>query len=142
MAERIALDVDELALLRRVRDYVDRHYAEPLNVEHLAAKAYMSAAHFSRRFKIAFGQSPYQYVMSRRVERAMVLLRQGASVTDACFAVGASSLGSFSSSFLAITGQSPSAYREADHSAINALPSCVAREFSRPGVPRPPERKS
>src|SRR6476660_3011205 len=103
----------DLALLRRVRDRIDREYAHPLDVEALARDAHMSAGHFSRQFRLAYGESPYSYLMTRRVERAMALLRLGdLSVTEVCFAVGCSSLGTFSSRFTELVGLPPSSYRE------------------------------
>ena len=121
-----------LAHLRRARDLIDRAYAEPLDVPTMAARAYMSPAHFSREFKLAYGETPYAYLMTRRVERAMALLRAGSSVTDACMAVGATSLGSFSSTFSALVGESPSAYRARPHDAVEAMPTCIARLLTRP----------
>ena len=100
-----------LAQLRRARDLMDRKYAEPLDVPTLAKHALMSPAHFSRRFKAAYGETPYSYLMTRRIERAMALLRAGWTVTDACMAVGCTSLGSFSTSFRAATGETPTSYR-------------------------------
>jgi len=121
-----------LAHLRRARDLMDRDYAEPLDVPTMAAKALMSPAHFSREFKAAYGETPYAYLMTRRIERAMSLLRDGASVTDACFAVGATSLGSFSSTFTEIVGETPSSYRSRPHDAAEAMPLCVAKILTRP----------
>jgi transcriptional regulator GlxA family with amidase domain len=118
--------------LRRARDLMDRDYAEPLDVPTMAAKALMSPAHFSREFKTAYGETPYAYLMTRRIERAMALLRAGASVTDACTAVGATSLGSFSSTFTEIVGETPSSYRSRSHDAAEAMPLCVARILTRP----------
>ena len=118
--------------LRRARDLMDRDYAEPLDVPTMAAKALMSPAHFSREFKAAYGETPYAYLMTRRIERAMALLRAGASVTDACTAVGATSLGSFSSTFTEIVGETPSSYRSRPHDAAEAMPLCVARILTRP----------
>jgi len=115
---------------------MDRDYARPLDVPSMAERAHLSAAHFSREFKRAYGETPYAYLMTRRVERAMALLRAGVSVTDACMAVGATSLGSFSSSFSRLVGESPSAYRARDHSAAEAMPQCMARLLMRPGIPR------
>ena len=111
---------------------MDRHYAEPLDVPAMARAAAMSPAHFSRRFRAAYGETPYAYLMTRRIERAKSLLRQGRSVTDACFAVGCTSLGSFSSRFTEIVGTTPSAYRAMDHTAHKAIPECVARVVTRP----------
>jgi len=121
-----------LAHLRRARDLMDRDYAEPLDVPTMAATALMSPAHFSREFKAAYGETPYAYLMTRRIERAMSLLRDGASVTDACFAVGATSLGSFSSTFTEIVGETPSSYRSRPHDAAEAMPLCVAKILTRP----------
>lgn len=121
-----------LAHLRRARDLIDRDYAEPLDVPTMASKAFMSPAHFSREFKTAYGETPYAYLMTRRIERAMALLRAGATVTDACTAVGATSLGSFSSTFREIVGESPSAYRARPHDAAEAMPLCIAKILTRP----------
>ena len=123
----------DLVWLRRVRDRMDREYAEPLDVDALARGAHMSAGHFSRAFKRAYGESPYSYLMTRRIERAMALLRRGdLSVTDVCFAVGCSSLGTFSTRFTELVGMSPSAYkRDAEH-GVAGLPACVTRVVSRP----------
>lgn len=127
------LDVATLRALRRARDRMDRDYARPLDVPTLAQTAYMSPAHFSRQFRAAFGETPYSYLMTRRVERAMTLLRRGdLSVTDVCFAVGCTSLGSFSSRFTEIVGESPSSYRERDHGELAELPGCVALAYGRP----------
>jgi AraC-like DNA-binding protein len=125
-------ELETLAYLRRARDLIDRDYAKPLDVPTMAAKALMSPAHFSRRFRAAYGETPYSYLMTRRIERAMKLLREGVSVTDACMAVGCTSLGSFSSRFTEITGETPSAYRTREHSAVNAMPACVAKTETRP----------
>ncbi|MBW8805419.1 MAG: AraC family transcriptional regulator [Catenulispora sp. 13_1_20CM_3_70_7] len=123
----------DLARLRRVRDRIDREYTRPLNVEDLARGAHMSAGHLSREFKAAYGESPYSYLMTRRIERAMALLRRGdLSVTDVCFAVGCSSLGTFSTRFSELVGMPPSAYKRATASATTGLPSCVATRVSRP----------
>ncbi|WP_127476483.1 helix-turn-helix transcriptional regulator [Microbacterium sulfonylureivorans] len=111
---------------------MDRDYAEPLDVPTMAAKALMSPAHFSREFKAAYGETPYSYLMTRRIERAMALLRSGTSVTDACTAVGATSLGSFSSTFTEIVGETPSAYRSRPHDAAEVMPLCVAKILTRP----------
>ena len=118
--------------LRRARDLMDRAYAEPLDVPTLAEKAHMSPAHFSREFKAAYGETPYAYLMTRRIERAMALLRAGSTVTDACMAVGATSLGSFSSTFTQLVGETPSAYRARPHDAAEAMPLCIARLLTRP----------
>jgi AraC-like DNA-binding protein len=122
-----------LALLRRVRDRIDREYAQPLDVEALARGVNMSAGHLSREFKIAYGESPYAYLMTRRIERAMAMLRQGdLSVTEVCFAVGCSSLGTFSTRFTELVGVPPSAYRRQAAGATAGMPSCVAKQVSRP----------
>ena len=121
-----------LAHLRRARDLMDRAYAEPLDVPTMAAKAFMSPAHFSREFREAYGETPYAYLMTRRVERAMALLRGGMSVTDACMTVGATSLGSFSSTFTRLVGETPSAYRARPHEAAEAMPACMAKILTRP----------
>ena len=123
----------DLARLRRVRDRIDREYAQPLDVEALARGANMSAGHLSREFKQAFGESPYGYVMTRRIERAMALLRRGdLSVTEVCFAVGCSSLGTFSTRFTELVGMPPSAYRVNAARETEGMPSCVAKEVTRP----------
>jgi AraC-like DNA-binding protein len=123
----------ELAQLRRVRDRMDREYAEPLDVEALARGVKMSAGHLSRQFKLAYGESPYSYLMTRRIERAMALLRRGdMSVTDVCFEVGCSSLGTFSTRFTELVGVSPSAYRQQAAAATAGMPACVAKQVTRP----------
>lgn len=123
----------ELALLRRVRDRIDREYAAPLDVEALARGVHMSAGHLSRRFRLAYGESPYSYLMTRRIERAMALLRRGdLSVTEVCFAVGCASLGTFSTRFTELAGTSPSAYRKRYADATRGLPACVAKQVTRP----------
>jgi AraC-like DNA-binding protein len=123
----------DLARLRRVRDRIDREYAQPLDVEALARGAYMSAGHFSREFRLAYGESPYAYLMTRRIERAMALLRRGdRSVTEVCFAVGCSSLGTFSSRFTELVGVAPSTYRRQAAGATVGMPSCVAKQVTRP----------
>ena len=124
----------DLALLRRVRDRIDRDYAQPLDVEALARGAYMSAGHFSRQFRRAYGESPYGYLMTRRIERAMALLRGGElSVTEVCFAVGCSSLGTFSTRFTELVGMPPSVYRRRQAArAMVGMPPCVAKQVSRP----------
>ncbi|MCU1410425.1 MAG: transcriptional activator RamA [Rhodoglobus sp.] len=125
-------EIATLRQLRRARDLMDREYARPLDVPAMAAHAYMSAAHFSRQFKAAYGETPYGYLMTRRIERAMALLREGASVTDACMAVGCTSLGSFSSRFTEIVGVTPSVYRSGTHEAVMAMPTHVAKAQTRP----------
>jgi len=123
----------DLAVLRRVRDRIDREYAQPLDVEALARGAHMSAGHLSREFRLAYGESPYGYLMTRRIERAMALLRRGdLSVTDVCFAVGCASLGTFSTRFTELVGMSPSAYKREAALATAGLPSCVAKQVTRP----------
>jgi len=123
----------DLAWLRRVRDRIDRDYAQPLDVEALARGAHMSAGHLSRQFKAAYGESPYSYLMTRRIERAMALLRRGdMSVTDVCFAVGCSSLGTFSTRFTELVGMSPSAYRHDPDRAPAEIVSCVSKQATRP----------
>jgi AraC-like DNA-binding protein len=123
----------DLATLRRVRDRMDREYAQPLDVEALARGAHMSAGHLSREFRLAYGESPYAYLMTRRIERAMALLRHGElSVTEVCFAVGCSSLGTFSSRFTELVGVSPSAYRRHETGAMAGMPPCVAKQVTRP----------
>ena len=128
-----AQHLHDLARLRRVRDRIDREYAQPLNVEALARGAHMSAGHLSREFRLAFGESPYGYLMTRRIERAMALLRRGdLSVTEVCFEVGYSSLGTFSSRFTELVGMPPSAYRLDAPGATAGIPSCVAKQVTRP----------
>jgi AraC-like DNA-binding protein len=123
----------DLARLRRVRDRIDREYAQPLDVEALARGAHMSAGHLSREFRQAYGESPYSYLMTRRIERAMALLRRGdLSVTDVCFAVGCSSLGTFSTRFTELVGMPPSVYRREAARGTAGLPPCVSKQVSRP----------
>jgi transcriptional regulator GlxA family with amidase domain len=125
--------VADLARLRAARDAMDRDYAQPLDVPSLARTALMSPAHFSRRFRAAYGETPYAYLMTRRIERAKALLRRGdMSVTDVCMAVGCTSLGSFSARFTELVGESPSSYRAHDHAATTAVPGCVVKARSRP----------
>lgn len=127
------MNLDDLVRLRRARDLMDREYAKPLDVPALARYALMSPGHFSRSFRAAYGETPYGYLMTRRIERAKALLRQGElSVTEVCFAVGCTSLGSFSSRFTELVGESPSAYRARDHGAGAAVPGCVAMVRTRP----------
>ncbi len=123
----------DLVLLRRVRDRMDREYQQPLDVEALARDAHMSAGHFSRQFKLAYGESPYSYLMTRRIERAMALLRRGdLSVTEVCFEVGCTSMGTFSTRFSELVGMPPSEYRERAAGATEGLLPCVARQITRP----------
>ncbi|GAA5180965.1 helix-turn-helix transcriptional regulator [Rugosimonospora acidiphila] len=123
----------DLVLLRRVRDRIDREYAQPLDVEALARGVNLSAGHLSREFRKAYGESPYGYLMTRRIERAMALLRRGdLSVTEVCFAVGCASLGTFSTRFTELVGVPPSVYRRQASDATAELPSCVAKQVTRP----------
>jgi AraC-like DNA-binding protein len=124
----------DLAVLRRVRDRMDREYAQPLDVEALARDAHMSAGHLSREFRRAYGESPYSYLMTRRIERAMALLQRGdLSVTEVCFAVGCSSLGTFSTRFTELVGVPPSTYRgQAAGRPMAGIPPCVAKQVTRP----------
>jgi len=123
----------DLATLRRVRDRIDRDYAQPLDVEALARGAHMSAGHLSRRFRQAYGESPYSYLMTRRIERAMAMLRGGdRTVTEVCFAVGCSSLGTFSTRFTELVGVPPSVYRERTAGTAAGMPSCVEKQVTRP----------
>ena len=125
-------ELSDLQRLRRVRDRIDREYAQPLDVEALARDAYMSAGHFSRQFRLAYGESPYGYLMTRRIERAMALLRRGdLSVTEVCFAVGCTSLGTFSTRFTELVGMSPSTYRSQAARATAGMPSCVAKQVTK-----------
>lgn len=135
MEERLATahTLRDLARLRRVRDRIDREYAKPLNVEALARGVHMSAGHLSRQFKLAFGESPYAYLMTRRIERAMALLRRGdLSVTEVCFTVGCASMGTFSTRFAELVGMPPSVYRQRAARATEGMPSCVARQVTKP----------
>lgn len=124
---------EDLVRLRKARDRMDREYAEPLDVPALARTALMSPGHFQRLFREAYGETPYSYLMTRRVERAKTLLRRGdLTVTEVCFAVGCTSLGSFSSRFTELVGESPSAYRARSHEESAEIPPCVARVYTRP----------
>jgi AraC-like DNA-binding protein len=128
-----AQHLSDLARLRRVRDRIDREYAQPLDVEALARGAHMSAGHFSRQFRLAYGESPYGYLMTRRIERAMALLRRGdLSVTEVCFAVGCSSLGTFSTRFTELVGVPPSVYRREVAHGMPGMPPCVEKQVTRP----------
>jgi len=139
------LDLDTLVLLRRVRDRMDREYAQPLDVESLARDAHISTGHLSRQFRRAFGESPYQYLMTRRIERAMTLLRSSElSVTEVCFAVGCQSLGTFSTRFTELVGVPPSVYREQGAPFRPGMLPCIAKRITKPirnreapGSPRP-----
>jgi AraC-like DNA-binding protein len=125
--------LSDLARLRRVRDRIDREYAKPLNVEALARGVHMSAGHLSREFRLAYGESPYGYLMTRRIERAMTLLRRGdLSVTEVCFEVGCSSLGTFSTRFTELVGEPPSVYRRQAERTTAGIPPCVAKQVTRP----------
>lgn len=125
--------LEDLTRLRRVRDRIDREYARPLNVEALAAGEHISAGHLSRQFREAFGESPYSYLMTRRIERAMALLRRGdLSVTEVCFEVGCSSLGTFSTRFSELVGTSPSEYRREEADTVAGMPSCLVKGVTRP----------
>lgn len=131
-------DLDELRWLRLARDRMDREYAQPLDVPALARTAMMSPAHFSRRFREAYSETPYSYLMTRRIERAKALLRLGSmSVTEVCFAVGCTSLGSFSSRFTELVGETPSAYRARNHDELRAVPACLTMVSTRPRRGRP-----
>lgn len=123
----------DLTYLRRARDLMDREYARPLDVPTMARTALMSPAHFSRQFRAVYGETPHAYLMTRRIERAKALLRRGdLSVTEVCVAVGATSLGSFSTRFTELVGESPSAYRARNHDALAAVPACWAKLVTRP----------
>ena len=129
----MSADLDELRRLRHARDQINREYAQPLDVAALARTALMSPAHFSRRFRAAYSETPYSYLMTRRIERAKALLRRGdLSVTDVCFEVGCTSLGSFSARFTELVGETPSAYRARDHDELRVVPSCQAMMATRP----------
>jgi AraC-like DNA-binding protein len=126
-------DLANFAHLRRARDLMDREYERPLDVAAIANEALMSTAHFSRQFRMAYGETPYSYLMTRRIERAKALLRRGdMSVTEVCMAVGCSSLGSFSTRFTELVGETPSAYRESDHSSLAMVSGCIAKDLTRP----------
>ena len=122
-----------LTHLRRARDMMDREYASPLDVDALARVALMSTAHFARQFRATYGETPYSYLMTRRIERAKALLRRGElTVTEVCMAVGCTSLGSFSARFTEVVGETPTAYRARDHGAIRNVPGCIAKDATRP----------
>jgi AraC-like DNA-binding protein len=134
LTDAVAKQVSALTHLRRAKDLMDREYDQPLDVPRMASAAYMSPAHFSRAFKAAFGETPYSYLMTRRIERAMMLLRRGdLSVTEVCLAVGCTSLGSFSARFTEVVGEAPSAYRARPH-ADTATPACIEKEANRAGI--------
>jgi AraC-like DNA-binding protein len=129
----MSIGLEDLARLRRVRDRIDREYARPLDVEALARDAHMSPGHFSRLFRQAYGESPYSYLMTRRIERAMALLRRGdMSVTEVCFEVGCSSLGTFSTRFAELVGMPPGAYRREQAEATLGMAPCVAKQVTKP----------
>lgn len=129
-----ARELAELAHLRRAKDLMDREFEHPLDVPRMAHEALMSPAHFARQFKVAYGETPYGYLMTRRIERAMALLRRGdLSVTDVCMAVGCTSLGSFSARFTELVGQTPSEYRSAPHEPTG-LPACIDKDVHRAGI--------
>lgn len=128
-----ATDRTDITVMRRVRDRIDREFAQPLNVEDLARGVHMSAGHLSREFRRIYGEPPYSYLMTRRIERAMTLLRRGdLSVTEICFAVGFSSLGTFSSRFSELVGVSPSSYRDDPSRSVEGIPACLAKQVTRP----------
>jgi AraC-like DNA-binding protein len=136
----MTIDIDELRRLRRARDRMDREYAKPLDVPALARTALMSPAHFSRRFRDTYSETPYSYLMTRRIERAKALLRQGElSVTAVCFEVGCTSLGSFSARFTELVGETPSAYRAREHDELRLMPTCQTMVLTRPRKRRNPE---
>jgi AraC-like DNA-binding protein len=142
----MSTDLDELRRLRRARDRMDREYAQPLDVPALARTALMSPAHFSRRFRAVYSETPYSYLMTRRIERAKALLRIGdRSVTEVCFAVGCTSLGSFSAKFTELVGETPSMYRARDHDELRVMPTCQTMVLTRPRKrrdPGPPKESS
>ena len=134
-----AEELENLAHLRRARDLIDREYAGALDVAALARAALMSTAHFSRQFRATYGETPYAYLMTRRIERAKALLRRGdISVSEVCWAVGCTSLGSFSARFTRLVGETPTAYRARDHGALASVPGCIAKDLTRPS--RKPSR--
>ncbi|WP_319805217.1 helix-turn-helix transcriptional regulator [Micropruina sonneratiae] len=127
------MNTADLVRLRRLRDRMDRDFAEPLDMKRLAGEALMSVGHFQRSFRAAFGETPYAWLMTRRIERAMTLFRNtDQSVTDVCMAVGCTSLGSFSSRFTELVGETPSAYRSRSHGELVGLPSCIVKQVTRP----------
>ncbi len=127
------MEIRDLVRLRKAKDRMDREFDQPLDVPALAGYALMSTGHFSRSFKAAFGESPYSYLMTRRIERAKALLRRGdTSVTDACFAVGCTSLGSFSTRFTELVGETPSAYRALSHAPAAVIPPCIVKVRTKP----------
>jgi AraC-like DNA-binding protein len=136
-------ELANLAHLRRARDLMDREYARPLDVAALARTALMSSGHFSRQFRAAYGETPYAYLMTRRIERAKALLRRGdLSVTEVCIEVGCTSLGSFSARFTQLVGETPTAYRARDHGALAGVPGCIAKDLTRPSRRTEQDRRS
>jgi AraC-like DNA-binding protein len=136
-------DIANLAHLRRARDLMDREYARPLDVAALARTALMSPGHFSRQFRATYGETPYAYLMTRRIERAKALLRRGdLSVTEVCMEVGCTSLGSFSARFTELVGETPTAYRARDHSGLASVPGCIAKDLTRPAPRRHRSREA
>jgi AraC-like DNA-binding protein len=132
-----------LAHLRRARDLIDREYARPLDVAALARAALMSTAHFARQFRATYGETPYAYLMTRRIERAKALLRRGdLSVTEVCVEVGCTSLGSFSSRFTQLAGETPTAYRARDHGTLASVPGCIAKDLTRPSRKTEQDRRN
>jgi AraC-like DNA-binding protein len=130
--------IADLKSLRCAKDFIDREYAAPLDISAMAETACMSPAHFSRSFREAYGETPYSYLMTRRIERAKAFLREGMSVSDACVLVGCTSLGSFSSRFRQLVGVTPSQYRDRDHASFECIPSCVSMLVTRPRRPSLP----
>jgi AraC-like DNA-binding protein len=136
-------ELENLAHLRRARDLIDREYARPLDVDAIARAALMSTAHFSRQFRAAYGETPYAYLMTRRIERAKLLLRGGEiSVSEVCMAVGCTSLGSFSARFTELVGETPTAYRARDHGALAGVPGCIAKDLTRPSRETEQDRRN
>jgi AraC-like DNA-binding protein len=136
-------ELANLAHLRRARDLIDREYARPLDIAALGRAALMSTAHFSRQFRATYGETPYAYLMTRRIERAKALLRRGdLSVTEVCMAVGCSSLGSFSARFTELVGETPTAYRARDHGTLASVPGCIARDLTRPSRETEQDRRN
>ncbi len=136
-------ELANLAYLRRARDLMDREYARPLDVAALARAALMSTAHFSRQFRATYGETPYAYLLTRRIERAKALLRRGdLSVTEVCMAVGCTSLGSFSARFTQLVGETPTAYRARDHGALASVPGCIAKDLTRPSQRTEQDRRN
>jgi AraC-like DNA-binding protein len=136
-------DLENLAHLRRARDLIDREYARPLSVAALARTALMSTAHFSRQFRAAYGETPYGYLMTRRIEKAQALLRRGdMSVSEVCMEVGCTSLGSFSARFTELVGETPTSYRARDHGALESVPGCITKDLTRPSRKTEQDRRN